>query len=173
MNERLKIPYILLGIFLFIYSISVNKLNALEFNIVSFDEPFRASSHSVVSESLIFEVYDERCRNATGHATKLANSEAVRNLDKFSVPVKIFDLSYLRCPGWANEWELGVISMGDGGNEWAVIIGNKFIVRVRALFLEFKVLSDEQLMLSATVHPIYCEHKKAICVKNFQLLRTN
>ena len=147
--------------------------HAKDLQITHFDVPYSVSKHYSVSDQDIFELFDDKCRSATGHETTIDKGKALENVDGFIEAVKVYDLAYLRCEGWANEWELGVVSMGSGGSEWAVVVGDQWIVRVRAMNLEVKVISQSELFFSAVVHPIYCENIDDNCVKEFRLLQSD
>ena len=158
------------GILIFFASLLITQaLYANQFLITHFDEPFIVSKHSYISDEIILERYDERCIKATGNSTTLDKSKAVTEIHSFSVQVKAYDLSFLRCEKWTNEWELGVIALGSGGNDWAVTIGEQFIVRVRAISLAVTALHPQELVISAKVHPTYCQNASTECLKRFKL----
>lgn len=150
-------------------SIAANSAHAEQINISRFDAPFRVSKHSVISDRIILEQFDERCRQETGNDTTLDTDIAISSVEGFSAAINVYDLSYLRCSGWKNEWELGVMSLGSGGGEWAISIGDEYIVRVRALNLDIDVFNSKDLVIFANVHPVYCESKLVKCVKEFRL----
>ena len=146
----------------------LNYALAQEAYISKFDAPFRVAAYQGIRDEHIFDIFDERCLDVTGHKTSINKSDAVTYFDDYMLPVRIYDLSYLRCKGWANEWELGVISMGSGGNEWAVVIGEQFIVRVRAMRLLVQEINLNELLLLAYVHPVHCESSAVDCIKEFK-----
>ena len=134
-----------------------------------FDYPFIVSKHVFVTEKAVLEAFDERCHDATGHYTTLDKTKAREDVDGFIDAVAIYNLAYLRCEGWENEHELGVVLMGSGGSEWAVTVGDQWIVRVRAMSVEVKVMNPSELSISAFVHPTYCENAYGNCVKALRL----
>lgn len=136
--------------------------------IEKFDAPFRVSKHSSVTEQAVLELFDKRCHDATGKHTTLDKTKALDNISGFIEAITIYDLAYLRCENWANQWELGVVLVGNGGSEWAVTVGEQWIVRVRAMSLEVKVLNKNELSILAIVHPTYCENVDDDCIKNFR-----
>lgn len=146
---------------------------ATDLKIEQFDVPYSVSKHYSVSDQAVLELFNERCRNATGHDTTLDKAKSLENVDGFVEAVTVYDLAYLRCEGWENEWELGVVSMGSGGSEWAVTVAENWIVRVRAMRLEVKVINQSELLFSAVVHPTYCENIDDNCVKEFKLLQSD
>ena len=146
---------------------------AKDLKITHFDVPYSVSKHYSVSDQAVLEVFNERCRNAAGNETTLNKAKALENVDGFVDAVTVYDLAYLRCEGLANAWELGVVSMGSGGSEWAVTVGGHWIVRVRAMSLEVKVINQSELLFSAVVHPTYCENIDDNCVKEFKLLQSD
>ena len=162
------------GILIFFASLLITQaLYANQFLITHFDEPFIVSKHFYISDEIILEEYDERCIKATGNSTTLDESKAVTEFHSFFVQVKAYDLSFLRCEKWANEWELGVIALGSGGNDWVVTIGEQFIVRVRAMSLSVTALHPQELVISATVHPNYCQNSSTDCLKHFRFSLTD
>ena len=146
---------------------------AKDLKITHFDIPYSVSKHYSVSEQAIFDVFDDKCRSATGHDTTLDKARALGSVEGFVEAVTVYDLAYLRCEGWANAWELGVVSLGSGGSEWAVTVGEQWIIRVRAMSLEVKVINKSELLFSAVVHPTYCENIDDNCVKEFRLLQSD
>ena len=147
--------------------------HAKDLQITHFDVPYSVSKHYSVSDQDIFELFDDKCRSATGHETTIDKGKALENVDGFIEAVKVYDLAYLRCEGWANEWELGAVSMGRGGSEWIVTVGEQWIVRVRAMSLSVMATNRIELTISAIVHPIYCKNDEGNCVKEFRLLQSD
>lgn len=154
-------------ILLFIFS-SHAKIATAEIKILHFDEPFRVSKHIKVTDEAIFDRYNERCSVATGEEVIFNTTKGTQKILRHDLTIRILDLSQLRCEHWGNEWELGTIALGSGGNEWAIIIDETYILRVRANSIDIANETEKQLSIIATTHPTYCENVDQLtCEKKF------
>lgn len=148
--------------------LSQAKIANAEIKILHFDEPFRVSKHVKVTNEEIFDRYNERCSAATGEAVIYNAAKGTQKILKHDLTIRILDLSQLRCENWENEWELGNIALGSGGNDWAIIIDETYILRVRANFVDITNETEKKFSIIATTHPTYCENvDQLICEKKF------
>ena len=155
---------------LLIVLVSQTKIANAEIKILHFDEPFRISRHAVVSNEVIFDRFNERCFAATGEKVKFNTEKGTQNILLNNMHFRILDLSQLRCEDWKNEWELGTIALGSGGNEWAIIINESYIVRVRGSTVNIAKETNKSISITVVTHPTYCANvDQLICEKKFSL----
>ena len=137
---------------------------------LSFGFEFEGSIYSIemhkrLNMEAALEPYNNWCRGNANNDV-LVTEEAIKIFGDESLgqPIlKLIDMSYLECPGGTDTWNMGNIKVGSGGSEMALIVGDEYLARFTAMSVDIDFATNGDPVISAKVHPIYCEQIQDNC----------